>query len=118
MNFFIVYLLPSILGLKLFMNFNKERKIFDLIIYYLLFVLFSNFFAMIFLIITNSGEYNLINYSSTNLLFCVKYMSVTLFLNIILSVLFSIISKYFTFTIEVENERKTKGKKISKNNKK
>ena len=116
MNFFIVYLLPSILGLKLFTNFNRERKIIDLIIYYLLFVLFSNFFAMIFLAITKSGEYDLINYSSTNFVFCVKYMSIVLILNVILSILFSVISKYFIFTIEVENEKIKKRKAKSKNN--
>ncbi len=116
MNFLIVYMLPSILGLKMFMNFNKEKKIFDLIIYYLLFVLFSNFFAMVFLMIINQGELNLINYSTTNFLFSVKYMAVALVLNVILSILFSVISKYFTFTIEVENEKKSKRKTKSKNN--
>jgi len=115
MNFFIIYLLPSVLGLKLFMNFNKERKLFDLIIYYLLFVLFSNLFTMMFWIITNNGKYNLINFSSIDFDFCVSYISVALVLNVILSILFSIISKYITFTIEVENEGKTKRKTKPKN---
>lgn len=116
MNFFIVYMLPSVLGLKMFSNFNKEKKLFDLIVYYLLFVLFSNFFTMVFLMVTNNGEDNLINYSSTNFLFAVKYMTICLILNVILSILFSIISKYFTFTIEVENGNKKNSKSKSKNN--
>jgi len=104
-NFVLVYLLPSILGLKLFIYFNKDYKLLDISIYYLLFILFSNYISFIILIIFKWGEYNLLEYSSTNFVFCVKYMTILLFVNIILAILFTIIKKYFTFTIEVENAR-------------
>ena len=105
LNFFIVFMLPSILGLKLFMNFNRDKKIFDYIVYYLLFTVCSNFIAMGILILFNKGELNLIEYSMSNFIFCTKYMFILFVINSILSILFTIISKYFVFTIEVENEK-------------
>ena len=116
MSLFIVLFLPSVFGLKMFMNFNKERKIFDLIVYYLLFVLFSNYILMLILTLIYKVEFNWVNYSATSFSFCVKYMTVTLFLNLILSILCTIISKYFKVEIEVENGKKTKNKKNSNSN--
>ena len=116
MSIFIVYFLPSDFGLKLFINFNKERKLFDSILYYLLFVLFSNFIAMTILTLISEGEFNWLNHSATSFDFCVKYMAFTMLLNVILSILFTIISKYFNIEIEVQNGRKEKTKKNIKDN--
>ena len=93
MSLFIVYFLPSVFGLKLFINFNKERKLFDLIVYYLLFVLFSNFITMAILTLISEGQFNWVNHSATSFDFCVKYMVFTMLLNVILSILYTIITK-------------------------
>ena len=114
MYFFIIFFLPSVFGLKLFMNFNKENKKMDLLIYYFLFVLFSNLGVLTIMIIFNKGINNLLDYAMTNFIFCVKYMYMSLFVNFILSIVFSIIIKYFTFTVGIEYE----GKKTSKKTKK
>lgn len=116
MNYLITYFLPSILGLKLFSTMNKETNKFNLIIYYLLFVLFSNFFCMFILLISDQAIYNLSNTLENNLSFCFKYIFITMVLNIILSALFTIISKYLTISIEVEKDGKIKKRKNNKNN--
>lgn len=113
MNTIITFILPSILGIKLFMHFNKNKKLIDLVIYYLLFLLFSNFIVMIISNIANVDINNIIDYAKNNLSFTIFYISVSLLSNIILSIIITIIDKYLIFDIEVENERK---RKSSKNN--
>ena len=44
MSYLIVFLLPSIFGLKFIMKFNENRSIKDIIIDYLLLVVLSNFY--------------------------------------------------------------------------
>lgn len=114
MELILILFLPSIFGLKLFMNFNKNKTKFDLIVYYFLLVLFSNFLAMLLLILLNCGGYKLSDYVTVNIACSVRYITIMLILNLFLSILFSIMSKYFTFVIEVENEEKSKKQKNSK----
>lgn len=116
MNFIIVFILPSVLGLKLFMHFNKDKKIFDLITTYLLFLLLSNFMAMTISYIYTKTITDIVAYASGCLLFAIKYMSLMLILNVVLSILSTIIDKYLIFDIEVENERKTNKRKSIKRN--
>ena len=111
----IAFALPSVLGIKIFMNFNKNKKGSDLLIFFLLFVLFSNFISMIIANIINVDIYNLTDYINNSLDFTIYYILNSLIINIILSIIFTIIDKYVTFDIEVENERKTKKSKNSKN---
>lgn len=113
MNAIFAFILPSVLGLKLFMHFNKNKKMFDLIIYYLLFILFSNLVVMIIVNITHGGVQNIFEYLNSDLLVTINYTINALIINILLSIIFTVIDKYIVFDIEVENERKKK--KISKN---
>ena len=106
----IVFLLPSVLGLKIFKNLNKNKSIFDYVIYYLLFVLFTNLFVLIIFNGISEGMYNLTDMLDTNVL---SYLFNSTIINIILPVVFTIINKYITFDIEVVNEKKVKKTKSS-----
>jgi len=114
MNTFIVYFLPSVLGLKIFRNLNKEKKYFDLILNYFMFVLFSNIFCAIIFFLMGKEIINLSTTLSSSYKFSYAYMLICMALNVILSVLSTILGKYFEVSIEVENGRKEKKKK--KNN--
>lgn len=116
MNFFIVYFLPSVLGLYILKNFNKEQKYFDLILNYFMFVLFSNLFCMIILILKGIQISNLSNLLELNFIFSFKYIIISMVINIILAFLSTILGKYLEISIEVENGRKTKKKKNRKSN--
>lgn len=111
MNFFIVFLLPSVLGIKVFLHLNENKKDWGTILYYLLFVLFSNYFCMIYLAFTRKMEISLIEYAANNYIFAIKYITLTLIINFFLAILFTIIKKYFVFSIEVENGKKKKKNK-------
>ena len=115
MNFVIVFMLPSILGLKLFMSFNKDKKTFDYIIDYFLFLLFSNFGIMLVINILNNNISNIVEYISNNFDFAIKYITISLMINIFLAFIYTITRKYITFDIEVENGRKKQTKKAYKN---
>ena len=116
MHSFIIYFLPSVLGLKIFCILNKDEKKFDLLINYLLFVLFSNFFCMVILNVMGRSVYDLFNTLETNFSFSFKYIFMTMLLNIILSILFTIINKYLKISIEVEKNEKRKKTKSTKSN--
>lgn len=116
MNLFIVYFLPSILGLKIFRNLNKEKKYFDLIINYFMFVLFSNLLCTIIFFVMDKKIINLSDTLASSYGFSYGYMLVAMALNIILSILSTIVGKYFEVSIEVENGKKEKSKKSKKNN--
>lgn len=111
MNFIIVFMLPSVLGIKIFNHLNGNKIDFNALIYYLLLVLFSNYGCMCYLALTNKLEVNLVEYALGNYIFSIKYITLMLVLNAILSVIFTIIRKYFVFSIEVENDRKKKENK-------
>ena len=110
MSFAIVFFLPSVFGLKIFMNSNKEEKWFNLLIYYLLLVLFSNFIELYILSYSNLGDLNLVDYIQNSYIISAKYIFVNLLLNLFLSIIFTIIKKYFMFSIEVVHEPKKKNK--------
>ena len=62
MNNLFVYLLPSIIGIKIYNVLTKNNNIKDLIINYLSSVLISNLIIMIILSIKNKFQYNLTEY--------------------------------------------------------
>ena len=96
MNILFVLLFPSIIGLKLITNFNKDKKTFEYILDYLLLVFLTNFIASIIISIFNSGIYNIADYITNNLDFAIKYIIITCVLVVILSLLITIIKKYLT----------------------
>ena len=112
---YIALLLPSVFGLKIFNNSNKNEKMLDQIIYYFLFVLFSN--VICFGILENLGKkINLIEAISLDYEFVLRYATLSIIINFILANLFTIIIKNFNFNIEVEYEKKQKRQKKFKNN--
>ena len=110
MSFIIIFLLPSIIGFQIYIHFIEVKSYFNLILKYLTFLLLSNFLAMFISTFIKEETINLITYAENNYLFSTKYIAISIFINIILSIIFVILKKYVTFEIEVENGRKNKKK--------
>ncbi len=91
----LIFLLPSVLGIKIVDTLVKREKIKDFIIYYLLLVLFSNFICMGIIIILNNFDGNLFLYIMEHLKFSFKYILLSIVINIFLSFVFSAFTKYF-----------------------
>ena len=110
MNSLIVYLLPSIIGLKIYEVLTKNKNIKDITINYLSLILLSNFILMIILYIKNKFEYNLTEFIESNMSFSIKYILISIIINIILGYIYSIINKDVSFKLERINQDE-KGKK-------
>lgn len=110
MNSLIVYLLPSIIGLKIYEVLTKNKNIKDLIINYLSLILLSNFILMIILYIKNKFEYNLTEFIETNMIFSIKYILISIIINVILGYVYSILNRNVSFKLERINQDE-KGKK-------
>lgn len=110
MNSLIVYLLPSIIGLKIYEVLTKNKNIKDIIINYLSLILLSNFILMIILYIKNKFEYNLTEFIESNMSFSIKYILISIIINIILGYIYIIINKDVSFKLERINQDE-KGKK-------
>lgn len=110
MNSLIVYLLPSIIGIKIYEVLTNNKNTKDLIINYLSLVLLSNFILVIVLYIKNKFEYNLTNFIENNMIFSIKYIIISIIINTLLGYIYSIINKNISFKLEriIKNE---KGKK-------
>lgn len=110
MNNLFVYLLPSIIGIKIYNVLTKNNNIKDLIINYLSSVLISNLIIMIILAIKNKFQYNLTEFIETNMSFSIKYILISIIINIILGYIYSIMNKNVSFKLERINQDE-KGKK-------
>ena len=111
MNNLFVYLLPSIIGIKIYNVLTKNNNIKDLIINYLSSVLISNLIIMIILSIKNKFQYNLTEYIETNMLFAIKYILMSIVINILLGYIFSIINKNISLKLERIKQDETRKKK-------
>jgi len=105
---FIMFLLPSIFGIKIFLHLNSNDKSWDTIINYFCLVLFSNYICISIVALINNLDMNLIEYAKDNYIFCIKYISLMIITNLILAMIFTVIKKYVSFSIEVENGQKNK----------
>ena len=110
MNSLIVYLLPSIIGIKVYEVLTKNKNIKDIIINYLSLILLSNFILMIILYIKNKFEYNLTEFIESNMSFSIKYILISIVINIILGYIYRIMNKNVSFKLERINQDE-KGKK-------
>lgn len=115
MNFIFCFLLPSIIGIKLIVEFNKEIDLKDTFLYYLLLVLLSNFICIGVIIILNNFDGNLIMYASEHLKFAFKYILLSIIINALLAFIFSILIKNLKIALEVQKESKKSVKKTKKN---
>ena len=111
MNSLIAYLLPSIIGVKIYdiLTNNKNNKV--LILNYLSLILLSNFILMIILYIKNKFEYNLTEFTESNMVFSIKYILFSIIINIILGYIYSIINKNVSFKLERINQDEKRSKK-------
>ena len=111
MKFFMVFLLPSIFGIKVFIHLNDNKKSIDTILDYLCLVLFSNCFCMTIFALSNNLEMYFVSYVQSNYIFSLIYIFLMLVANLFLAVLFTIIRKCFIFSVEVENVKEKKNNK-------
>ena len=58
--------------------------------------------------LSNKVEMNLVNYIENNCIFSIKYISLMLITNLFLAVFFTVIKKYFVFSVDVYNEKRKK----------
>lgn len=116
MSCIFVFLLPSILGLKFIMKFNEDRKLKDIVVDYLLLVLISNFICMSIVVLINKFDGSLINYTLEHLKFSVKYLAISLIINVILSFIYSVFIKCVDIKLEVKRENKEDIKNNEDNN--
>lgn len=110
MNFFIVIFLPSILGLFTYNVLVKEKDYFNLIIVYLLNVLFTNLINITYLFLKSREMYSLTYRIEGDYRFAYKYILLALACSSIFAFVFAFIKKYFSITMEVENGNKKKKK--------
>lgn len=106
MNSLFILFLPSILGLKIINHLNQDKKNKELIIYFLLLVLFSNIVCIGSVVFLNNFDGNLLLYFEEHLKFSFKYMLLSVVINIVLSFVFSLLIKNFSIKLEVKNENK------------
>ena len=108
MNFYVVFFLPSILGLLLYKVLTKENEVKELIINYLITTLFSNLFLMGMLIVRQHGVTNFMSYVQNNFIFSFKYILFSMIFSAVFGIVFAVVKKYLVFSVEVENGRKKK----------
>ena len=109
MNYIIVYFLPSIIGLSMYLYLNnKKEDIFNKIRIYMFFTLISNYICIIFDLLFKKFEYNLTEFIENNLPFAFKYLTMSIVVNILLSFVIIIVKKYVSIKIEVCHEKKNK----------
>ena len=106
MNYLFTFLLPSILGIKLFSYLDGENNNMKNISTYFIFVLLSNYICIAIDILFNKFSFNLTDYIENNLVFAFKYITLSIIINIILAFLMEIIKKYIKISIEVKNNEK------------
>ena len=110
MNHILIYFLPSVIGLNLYLYLNKKNiDIFNQIKIYSILTLLSNLLCMLFDLLVNKFAYNLTDYIENNLSFAIKYVLLSIIINIILSFVFIIVKKHISISVEVKkNEKKNK----------
>lgn len=113
MNMFygiMILVLPSILGIRIIQKIKKNVDMRELIMCFLLLVLFSNFLIMIPIILLNGFDGNILTYINEHYMFSFKYELLSIFINCILPVLFIIIEKYIQVDVEVKDEKQKRKK--------
>lgn len=111
MYLFICLFLPSIIGIKFIDILIKNLKTKDLIIYYLMLVLFSNTICIIISRFLFNIEQDMIFNLNSCPMFFVKYVLISIILNLIISFIFSLIIKNFSLSLEVVKNDKKQSKK-------
>ena len=110
MNSLFVILLPSLICLKLISKLLEEKDNKILVFYYLMLLFFSNLICFAIIVIFNKFDGNLIIYIEEHLKFALKYSILSIIVNIGLSFILSICSKYLNIKLEVNYENNKKNK--------
>lgn len=109
MNYLFVYLMPSLIGLKIYDTLVEKKSNKSLCFSYLTMVFFSNFMLMIILAIKNKFALSLSEYIEGNMMFSIKYILMSLVINILLGYVYSLLNKNLSFKLErVNNEKEEK----------
>ena len=112
---FIAVFLPSVIGVKVLDYLEKGLSLKNIVFYYIILVTlsleFNSVFSYLFLHVDSELTNNLNNYPGI----LSKFLLISIIINIILSVLFYVLKRNFSFDIEVKQNEKNK--KRSKKNK-
>ena len=109
MNYLFVYLMPSLIGLKIYDTLVEKKINKSLWFSYLTMVFFSIFMLMIILAIKNKFALSLSEYIEENMMFSIKYILMSLVINILLGYVYSLLNKNLSFKLErVNNEKEEK----------
>lgn len=106
MNYYIVFFLPCVLGLWAYYVLSKEKKNFNLGIYYFLNVLFTNLGSVLVLFLKDKNFYSLTARIDGDYRFAFKYMIMSVMISFIFGVISAVIKKYCSVSVEVKNGRK------------
>lgn len=109
MNYLFVYLMPSLIGLKIYDTLVEKKSNKSLLFSYLTMVFFSNFMLMVILAIKNKFALSLSEYIEGNMIFSIKYIIMSLIINVIIGYGYSLLNKNLSFKLErVSHEEKDK----------
>lgn len=109
MNYLFVYLMPSLIGLKIYDTLVEKKSNNSLLFSYLTMVFFSNFILMVILAIKNKFALSLSEYIEGNMIFSIKYIIMSLIINVIIGYGYSLLNKNLSIKLErVSHEEKDK----------
>ena len=106
------FMLPSVLGLVVYKSLVKEDNKINLLLSYLLLVLFSNTINLVLVEVLNKFDGSLVEYVTYHSMFALKYIIISLISNVFLGYVFGLIKKNFAITLEMvdANEKKSSKK--------
>ena len=112
MNFLISFIVPSLLGFRLLEKLiEKQFQKRDFIFYYLMFLLFTNSISVVFSCLLFGLNGNLEASLLASPIFSVKYILLSIVVSIFLGIVFAVIKRYVSVSLEVvKNEKKVKKK--------
>lgn len=108
MNLFICLFLPSVLGIKFIDVLLKKFENKDLILFYFINVLLSNYLVTFVLRLLYNFSLNVDDELTKSCVFALKYITISIFLNVAISFVESLIIKNFDISLEVIHGKKRK----------
>mgnify|MGYP003297941167 CR=1 FL=1 len=108
MNLFICLFLPSVVGVKFMDILLKKMENKDIILFYFMNVLLSNYCVTFILRLINDFTLSVDDELVKSCTFSLKYITISLVLNVIISFVESLIMKNFNMSLEVKHGKKRK----------
>lgn len=106
MDFYIVFFLPSVLGLLVYYVLTKEKNYFYLGLSYFVNVLLTNLVSTGVIFIRDKAYYSLIDRINGDYRFAFKYLLLAVLITVVIGVVSAVAKKYCSVSVEVKNGRK------------